>query len=158
MKVSDESLTLMVWHYQLKSLARRVLHNYVGGLHGVCAASWFEQASYISMPARQNITKCLGTQQLRSRLLRLIRRGVFVADRFSCFHLDNAKAREAFEFARAFWIGNGVPSDVVGSQNPPVKVENLQELAAECEALLMDKFRQLDWDTVQPLVGWGKSA
>lgn len=147
MKINDDSLVFYVWKYQLKTLAAGVLHRYVGGKHGLVSSDWYPLSANIGIGyERQLITDKLKPQQLRKRLVSLIKRGVLKWQLKDCtFFIDTPQANLAFQCARAFWSSKGIPEGYSDGRCRTIIIQNYDALLQECQDLLDDKFGQIEW-------------
>ena len=151
MKLYDEPLLQFIWERQLVEVSNRVLHHYVGGEYCVCSDNefWFNASAFIAN--RTNITKELRREQLLVRLKRFYDRGMLsYYGRHYQYFLPTEQARDAFRFARQFYLNQGVP---VSDGNGPIskKISNVESLRAACHQALVSRFRQIDYNQVYGL-------
>lgn len=148
MKINDEQLMQMIWINQLRCLSRGVLHNYVGGGVGLCNDDdfWFSHASGESRIGRHRVAKSIGKQQLLNRIRKLSKSGDIKFPGELIFYIDGDKAKSAFNFARYFWLKNGVPE---GMENGRCRtaVVDVDELSEKCFEALKSEYAQ---NTSQP--------
>jgi len=154
MKLYDDSLVLAIWHKQLNKLAKNVLSHYTNGEFGLDETNInFRDQSDIHFCEVGSITDKLRKPQLKSRIKKLIGAGrVNINHRDLTFLIDTEQARDAHKVARGFWSSNGVPKgfDKDNKRCKTVDVPNIKELTVQCKELLMNKFKQIEWDQTYP--------
>jgi len=150
MKINEEALIQAIWTYQLKTLCKGVLHNYVGGRYGVVDESWFLNASGIHTCERGLITDMLGKQQAYKRIRSLIEdKYVTWAHKKHTFFINTPQSKEAFLSARTFWLSKGVPEGFEEGRSRCIPLENHQQLVDDCYEHLRSGFRSVDWLQLQ---------
>lgn len=111
MKITDKQLMQAIWHMQLKTLAKRVLHTHPQGEYSVVRGDWYEISSGIHIMDREEITPLLGRQQLLKRIRSLYKKGLIntrYSDRLTTFYIDSDAAKLAFEAARSWWLNHRI--------------------------------------------------
>ncbi|WP_337843548.1 hypothetical protein [Rheinheimera sp.] len=151
MKLYDEPLLQLIFERQLVEIANRTLHHYVGGEYAVCGDTEFNfnLASYIAQRVR--ITDIISSHQLLSRLKRFHERGMLAyVGRPYQFFFPTEQARQAFRFARQFYLNQGVPES---NGNGPIsaKVGNIAALREDCLQALRERFPLVSYDQVYGL-------
>lgn len=133
MKITDNQLMKAIWLYQLKRMAKGVVHNYVGQCYATAgnADSDFYFSSYMWAGESALITTELAESQRRVRIKRLLEEGrLHRRHNDRSFFIGTDVAREAFEAARQFWINSGVPVFIYQKVDP-VPLTELRRLSLE---------------------------
>lgn len=151
MKITDRELLRLIWLYQLKRTAERVIIRYVGGTYGVCREDSCGFIVGISRHERGCITKRISEQQLLNRmkdLIRMRRLQAYGAPLFSTCWVNSEQSNNAFAYARSWWIAKGVPEGFDNEKQcvRTVPCENIEQLTAECTAFLLKNFGDIRID------------
>ncbi|MCG7551341.1 hypothetical protein [Pseudoalteromonas sp. Of7M-16] len=144
MKISDDALLQAIWQLQLKMLSKRVVSRscYVG-----CSVVQNDEYNYksqsdMSMHLCHRVSDKIGKQQIRKRIKRLITFGlVDWAYQNLTFHINSPQAKQAFEYARAFWLSHGVPEY---GHSITMTEDKIQHLESACFEALMSKFKHVE--------------
>lgn len=111
MKITDQQLMQAIWHLQLKTLAKEVLHTHPQGQYSVVREDWYEMSSDIHIMHREELTPLLGRKQLLKRIRSLYKKGLIktqYGDRLLTFYIDSDTAKLAFEAARKWWLNQRI--------------------------------------------------
>jgi hypothetical protein len=151
MKISDDELLAAIWLRQIRQLSTTVIDRYVGDSINVCSDDEhnFFFSSHQSITSRHLVTDKIGKQQLLKRLRWLRDMEKIKMNRSESFYIDNDDAKAAFHDARQWWLNNGVPtgyskytmeSGRESTRANTIQVDNWEEVAKECETMLLQKY------------------
>jgi len=146
-KITDNELLQAIWENQLRRLSTAVVHRYIGGTFGICMNNqfWYQAASSEHVRSRHRIQTPIGPGQLRTRLRALANARRIATDfhqtygSFLTFYIDTLTALQAFNDARQFWLDNGVPEGQRDGKQNTAPVPELDALAEQCAAMLLEK-------------------
>lgn len=146
MKISYDAFVQAIWTYQLKALSKGVLHRYIGDKHSVVGEDWYRNATSIHTCERDFITEKLGKQQAYKRIRTLIEDGYVKWAHENCtFFIDTKQSKDAFNFAREFWLSKNIPTGYEGGRAKCVPIKNREQLINECFEQLQSKYKSVDW-------------
>jgi hypothetical protein len=146
MKISYDAFIQAIWTYQLKALSKGVLHRYIGDKYSVVGEAWYRNATSIHTCERGFITEKLGKQQAYKRIRTLIEDGyVKWAHKDCTFFIDTKQSKDAFNFAREFWLSKNIPTGYEDGRAKCVLIENHEQLIDECFEQLQSKYKSVDW-------------
>lgn len=143
MKVSDDELMSAVWRQMVRATARGSIDHYVGNRKGIRDESMRCYAQDIHIVSRHVLAVTLSLGHLRKRLVRLIESGRCKWVVHGCtFWIDDARAKEVFEYSSDWWAKAGVPEgfDQERKACRCRVVEGYDYLADQLESELMDIF------------------
>jgi len=147
MKITDEELLELIWHEQLRHIAKNVRGKYVGGRYGLHEESylWVDSATQLQLCARTSITKEISAGHLLVRLKKMISEGKLTdIKRSGLYRIEEEKYPEIYEAAVSFWVDKGLPRPTNGSVNPiEMTVEDAITIGRDCGAMLIDAFGKL---------------
>lgn len=151
MKITNRELLRLIWLYQLKLTAEKVIIRYVGGTYGVCRDDSFGFVVGISRSERRLITKRISEAQLLTRMKDLIRTKhlqAYGSPLFTTCWVNSEQSNNAFAYARAWWIAKGIPEgfDTDKQCVRTVPCENIEQLTADCTAFLLKTFGDIRID------------
>ena len=147
MKLTDDQLMKAIWLYQLKRMAKGVVHHYVGQRYATSDSSdgSFYHSSYMWAGESALITTELAASQRRVRIKKLIKQGrLHQQHNDRTFFINSVAAREAFEAARQFWINAGIPVWVYQKVDPvPLTEAKRLSLELSCAEHLVKHFGEV---------------
>ena len=154
MKITDDQLMKAIWLYQLKRMAKGVVDHYFGQRFAVKGSSdsdlYFSSYIHFGETAQINVelseNQRLGASQRRVRIKRLIQQGKLHQEHNDrSFYIKTSQSREAFEYARDFWIKSGVPAFKSGTATPvPLAEIKRLGIAMSCFEQLLDWYGELE--------------
>jgi hypothetical protein len=147
MKVTDAEILQAIWRKQVKTTAKGVIVNYMGGGKGLEGKRSQHHAQDIHIVSREGLELPLSRGHLRKRLVAIIGTGDLCWSVHGCtFWRKNAMADEVFDYAIQWWSERGVPSgyDEAGKRMRTARVDDFDVKVAQLETELIERFGSLE--------------
>jgi hypothetical protein len=158
MKLTDEELLKIIWKHQLTH-ATSIITTYIGDRYSLESFHGDEEmdrfCSYrncfaLSMVSRRTLTDKVGYQQLRKRIIKLIKAGKLISIMGECdfYLIDGELTKRAYKHARQFLLEKGLPEgaeyDANGSfikmKTISLTEQQYKDILASLHKELLDKF------------------
>ncbi len=140
--VTNYEIKLAVWHNQLKKTADGALVNYHGGHKRVARPDHQHYGQDHHIIERHTLDIPLSKGHLRKRLVALIDAGGLSWVVPNCtFVIKSAKADQAWQYAREWWLALGVPVEQLsGERLPAVQIDDYETKLTKLQGELLARF------------------